>query len=140
MPKLFLQILVIIFAGQILSLIIAKFNRNRQGYIVLNDYRKSFLDKINKAFVNSQKARRKLRTEGIAISQEETQNDSRNVKIIALIKQMESINEIEFELRAMVDELRTFQCGGNSCKVTLLNDSHETQPHFCPRKGKQWQG
>jgi len=107
--KTILQILVIIFAGQILSLIIAKFNRNRQESIVLNDYRKSFLDKINRAFVNSQKARRKLRIEGIVISQEEIPNDSRKVKIITLIEQMESINEIEFELRAMVNELRTFQ-------------------------------
>jgi hypothetical protein len=121
LAKTLLQAIVVIFAGQILSFVVEKFNRDRQEAITLNDYRKSFLERITAIYIQSQKVRDQLRFEGLVSVPNDQGETVRQVRVKPYANQMDAVNEIEFDLRSLKHEITTFSYAFSESKLLITN-------------------
>jgi len=110
LAKSLLQLIVIIFLGQVISLIISEYDRKRQKAVALNDYRKNFLNKLIQIYVNYRRVRRELRanSQAILLNVDVGDNSKATINLNVLDNHMQEIKEIVYDLLLVEQELKAF--------------------------------
>ena len=129
LAKSLMQVIVVLFLGQLISFIIAEYNRSRQKSIALNEYRKEFLSRIIQLYVDGRKVQKSLRTDAHSILYDLDSLIDSTIDIQKLNQQMHIVNDIIFELMYMENEIKTFGYAFSN-PDQLISDCRYTRKYF----------
>lgn len=104
--KMLAQFVLTVVLGGMVTLAIQGYNRNRERSIVWNDYRKTFLTTLIRAYFNTKKARRILEANCLP---SKGKPDEIIIPYDVYEKQMEVANDAQLELEFLIYELETFE-------------------------------
>lgn len=105
--KSLLQILAVLVLGQVVSLVVAMFNIDRQKAEARTEFQRDILHRLIRTYIAVKKHRRLLRAKGLTPPYTgEIQKDT-VVRFDAYDEQMQLINEIELEIEAIRHEVES---------------------------------
>lgn len=116
--KSFLQMIVVLVFGTILSLLSAEFNRARAERERRRDtehrkaenrdeFRKELLDRLNRAYINTKRARRLLRARAFSPPYYGTLDPTASVLAEPYDEQMSAINDIQLDLELLAKDVES---------------------------------
>jgi hypothetical protein len=105
--KSLLQIITVLVLGQVISFIIAKFNADRERAEAITEFKKEILHRLTHTYIGVLKQRRLLRAKGLTKPYIGMIQESTEVLFDSFDKQMQFINEVQGEIKAMRQEMKS---------------------------------
>ncbi|HJP91274.1 MAG TPA: hypothetical protein VJ875_04915 [Pyrinomonadaceae bacterium] len=106
LAKLLIQLVLIVILGGVVSLVIQGFNRRRERNLAWNEFRRTVLSRLIRAYFDTKKARRILET-NLVVSANNGE-EIRRIPFEVCDSQFECISVAQLELEHLVYELETF--------------------------------
>src|SRR5438552_5793005 len=105
--KSLLQILTVLVLGQVVSLVIAQFNYNRQKTEARTEFQKDVLRRLIRNYTAIKKHRRLLRAKAVTPPYDGKFQENTLVQFDAYDEQMQLINEVELEFENIWQEIES---------------------------------
>jgi hypothetical protein len=108
LAKALLQVIVVIVLGEVVSMLVSRYNRQRQSLIELSEFKKTILKDLSQIKSTSQKVVNTIRGNGLSFDSESHELATAKIKAEVYQNEMQLIYEIRRELRRIEEDIQTF--------------------------------
>lgn len=104
-----MQVLVVIISLNLISLLVEKYNRERQENLAYNEFRKSVLNNINQTFVKARRIHKLFRSRFVNISTDSGLIVDKHVKFQELHEYVKELIEVRYEILSIKQEFTAYE-------------------------------